>query len=310
MALDYRGPEDEYRWRARAARLGRGRGLPWLRTATHKLPSLKRLIEEVDADVYYIRGAHVVSRWVIAGAHALDAPALLGLASDRNLLPESGRTLVPFGRGPVGRRQGSPGLARSCSARRCARRTSSSPRTRNRRRDAPGWACRTRSSPASSSLRRVSFWSARPTTTSSGRATSTKAASRRKGVEPLLGARAGPCRRCDSPSRGPEGPLRCPPSSPELRESPNVDLRRSPRLRGVQALIARSRLVLNTSPDGGLLQRDARGLGARQAVGDARGQPQRVAGRRALAVDCASGAATTRGRSAPARAAISARCRC
>ena len=103
VALHCRAQEDEYDGVRVRCPWDEGEGSPWLRSAPQKLTSLKRLIAEVDADLYYIRGAQVVSRWVIAGAHALDAPALLGLASDRNLLPESGRALVPQGRGLVGR---------------------------------------------------------------------------------------------------------------------------------------------------------------------------------------------------------------
>ena len=43
---------------------------------------------------------------MIADAHAAGAPALLGLSSDRNLLPESGRMLAPLGHGPVGKLTG------------------------------------------------------------------------------------------------------------------------------------------------------------------------------------------------------------
>jgi glycosyltransferase involved in cell wall biosynthesis len=102
VALDYRGHEREIDGvRVRPA-WDVGRGTPWLRAATYRLPSLKRLMAEIDADVYCVRGAQTVSRWVIAAAHTQGAPALLGLASDRNLLPESGQTMIPMSNRHVG----------------------------------------------------------------------------------------------------------------------------------------------------------------------------------------------------------------
>ena len=78
VTLDHRGPErvvDGVRIRLPWEH---GKGLPVLRLVTRKLPGLRRLLAEIDADAYYVRGAQALARWVVAGAHAADAPALLG----------------------------------------------------------------------------------------------------------------------------------------------------------------------------------------------------------------------------------------
>jgi glycosyltransferase involved in cell wall biosynthesis len=102
IALDSRSPERQVDGVRIRVPWQRGEGVPLFRVATHKLPGLRRLLRETDADVYYLRGAQALSRWVIADAHEAGARALLGLASDRNLDPSSGRMLVPFGHRPLG----------------------------------------------------------------------------------------------------------------------------------------------------------------------------------------------------------------
>ena len=62
-----------------------------------RYPDLTRLLRRANADLYYLRGAQIYSRWSIAGGHAVDAPVLLGLASDRNLQPEAGRMILSAG---------------------------------------------------------------------------------------------------------------------------------------------------------------------------------------------------------------------
>ena len=102
VALEWRAQDEEIGGVLVRPGWDADRGTRWLRAATHRLPNLKRVLREVNADLYYVRGALAVSRWVIASAHSVGAPALLGLASDRNLLPESGRTVAPLGHRPVG----------------------------------------------------------------------------------------------------------------------------------------------------------------------------------------------------------------
>jgi glycosyltransferase involved in cell wall biosynthesis len=106
VALSYRGHETEVDGVRVCPAWDVGRGTPWLRAATYRIPSLRRVLAEIDADLYYVRGAQTFSRWVIAAAHAQGAPALLGLASDRNLVPESGLTMIPMDNRPIGKVMG------------------------------------------------------------------------------------------------------------------------------------------------------------------------------------------------------------
>jgi glycosyltransferase involved in cell wall biosynthesis len=72
------------------------RGVHWVR-AVYRASSLRRVLLEVGADLYYTRGASAYSGIVMRAAHTLDAPALLGLASDRDLTADSGRTIAELG---------------------------------------------------------------------------------------------------------------------------------------------------------------------------------------------------------------------
>jgi glycosyltransferase involved in cell wall biosynthesis len=82
------------------------RGVRIVRSVTYRIPSLSRLLKELSADLYYVRGAQSVTRWVTAAAHEVGSPALLGLAHDRNLEPSSGQAVLPadgFGGALAGR---------------------------------------------------------------------------------------------------------------------------------------------------------------------------------------------------------------
>ena len=73
------------------------RGLRWVRAATYRLPSLRRVIKEVDADLYYLFGTMAYSRWVVEAAHAVGAPAVLRAASDVDLTSGWGRKIAGTG---------------------------------------------------------------------------------------------------------------------------------------------------------------------------------------------------------------------
>lgn len=102
LALDHRGPERVVDGVNIRLAWEKGAGTPWLGIAMRRHPGLTRLVAQIDADLYYVRGAQAVARLVIDDAHKIGSRALLALASDRNLTPESGRMLAPGGHGPLG----------------------------------------------------------------------------------------------------------------------------------------------------------------------------------------------------------------
>jgi glycosyltransferase involved in cell wall biosynthesis len=73
------------------------KGLRWLRAPAYRFPNLKRVLLGIDADLYYVRGATPFSFSVLKVGRWLGSPALLGLASDRDLHPDSGRVLFGLG---------------------------------------------------------------------------------------------------------------------------------------------------------------------------------------------------------------------
>jgi glycosyltransferase involved in cell wall biosynthesis len=73
------------------------KGLRWLRVPAYRLPTLERTLRAIDADVYYVRGAVLFSPLVMKVGRAVGSPVLLGLASDRDLYPDSGRVLFGLG---------------------------------------------------------------------------------------------------------------------------------------------------------------------------------------------------------------------
>ncbi len=67
------------------------RGMRFVRSVMYRAPQLRRILTEVQADVYYTRGFQYVTPTVVAAAHARAASAILALTSDGDLFPESGR---------------------------------------------------------------------------------------------------------------------------------------------------------------------------------------------------------------------------
>lgn len=246
VTLDHRGPErvvDGVRIRLPWEH---GKGLPVLRLVTRKLPGLRRLLAEIDADAYYVRGAQALARWVVAGAHAADAPALLALASDRNLLPESGRQLVPHGEGLLG---SATGPLAWLLLQRPALRTADMVVAQN---EEQAERCRAMGLPSTlipsivepppaelleAALDHDIFWAANVH----------NAARRGKGVEPLLAlVRAVPGARFAVVGALKDASLAA--LLPGLEAASNVRLFGKLGYGEAQNVLARSRLVLNTSP--------------------------------------------------------------
>ena len=61
------------------------RGVRGLRFFYYFLPSLGRLLRKIDADVYYIRGASLMAPCIVLAAQQKRAISVIALASDRNL---------------------------------------------------------------------------------------------------------------------------------------------------------------------------------------------------------------------------------
>jgi glycosyltransferase involved in cell wall biosynthesis len=97
VALDFSGPAVQIDGVLLRAAWSPDKGLRWLRAATHRLPSLRRILMATEADLYYVRGTTYTSPTVLKVGRRLGSPALLGLASDRDLFPDSGRVLFSLG---------------------------------------------------------------------------------------------------------------------------------------------------------------------------------------------------------------------
>jgi glycosyltransferase involved in cell wall biosynthesis len=69
------------------------KGVRWLRAPIYRFPNLRRVLLSIGADLYYVRGAIPFS-WVVAAAgNRIDSPVLMGLASDRDLDSDAGRVM-------------------------------------------------------------------------------------------------------------------------------------------------------------------------------------------------------------------------
>jgi glycosyltransferase involved in cell wall biosynthesis len=77
------------------------RGLRYLRAATYRYPHLYRVLRTEDADVYYSRGAGFYTPFVVRAAQRRGAVCILGLASDRDLYPDSGPILFGLRGSPL-----------------------------------------------------------------------------------------------------------------------------------------------------------------------------------------------------------------
>jgi len=97
LVTDHAGPDMQVDGVTLKAAWDPHRGIPRVRAVTYRYPSLaKRLLRE-RADLYYVRGATPFSWVVLRVARHLDSPGLLGLASDGDLSPESGQVILGLG---------------------------------------------------------------------------------------------------------------------------------------------------------------------------------------------------------------------
>jgi glycosyltransferase involved in cell wall biosynthesis len=97
LALEHEGADVEVEGISVRGAWDPSRGVRWVRAVTFRRRSLRRVLTEIDADLYYVRGAMAYSHLVVTVGHRLDAPTLLGLASDRDLTPDSGRVIAELG---------------------------------------------------------------------------------------------------------------------------------------------------------------------------------------------------------------------
>lgn len=77
------------------------RGVRFVRALTYRYPHLRRVLRATGADVYYARGLGYFTPFVVGAARALDAVSVLGLASDRDLYPDSASALFHIGDAPL-----------------------------------------------------------------------------------------------------------------------------------------------------------------------------------------------------------------
>jgi len=73
------------------------RGLRGVRFFTYKLPHLRRVLDELGADVYYTRGGSFHTPTIIAAARRRRAVSILALASDQDLHHDAGKILFALG---------------------------------------------------------------------------------------------------------------------------------------------------------------------------------------------------------------------
>ena len=97
VALDYGGPVVQIDGVLLRAAWDPDKGLRWLRAPAYRLPNLRRVLMATEADLYYVRGTTSISPTLLKVGRRRGSPALLGLASDRDLFPDSGRVLFDLG---------------------------------------------------------------------------------------------------------------------------------------------------------------------------------------------------------------------
>lgn len=73
------------------------KGIRWLRFFSYRLPNFKRVLNSVDAEVYYTRGGSFLKPIVFSVARKRRVLYMLGVASDKDLYPKSGKVLFAFG---------------------------------------------------------------------------------------------------------------------------------------------------------------------------------------------------------------------
>lgn len=97
VASDHAGPDVHVAGVTLRAAWNPDKGLRWLRAPLYRFPNLTRVLRDIHADLYYVRGAAPFSPIVTRVGRALDSPVLLGLASDRDLHPDSGQVILGLG---------------------------------------------------------------------------------------------------------------------------------------------------------------------------------------------------------------------
>lgn len=93
VALKYGGPVVQIDGVLLRAAWDPDKGPRWLRAPAYRLPNLRRILMATEADLYYVRGTTFISPTVLKIGRRRGSLALLGLASDRDLFPDSGRML-------------------------------------------------------------------------------------------------------------------------------------------------------------------------------------------------------------------------
>lgn len=97
LVTDHAGPDMQVDGVMLKAAWDPHRGIPRMRAVTYRYPTLARRLLRERADLYYVRGATPFSSVVLRVARHLDSPGLLGLASDGDLSPESGQVILGLG---------------------------------------------------------------------------------------------------------------------------------------------------------------------------------------------------------------------
>jgi glycosyltransferase involved in cell wall biosynthesis len=97
LATDVVGPDRQVDGVILRAAWDPHKGIPRVRAVTYRYPTLAGRLLRERADLYYVRGATPFSPVVLRVARHLDSPGLLGLASDHDLRPESGQVVLGLG---------------------------------------------------------------------------------------------------------------------------------------------------------------------------------------------------------------------
>jgi glycosyltransferase involved in cell wall biosynthesis len=94
LVTDHAGPDRQVEGVTLKAAWDPNRGIRRVRAVTYRYPTLAMRLVREHADLYYVRGATPFASVVLRVARHLDSPGLLGLASDRDLYPDAGRVIL------------------------------------------------------------------------------------------------------------------------------------------------------------------------------------------------------------------------
>ena len=97
LVTDHAGPDRQVDGVTLKAAWDPHKGIRRVRAVTYRYPTLIRRLLHERADLYYVRGTTPFSSVVLRVAGYMDSPGLLGLASDRDLYPDSGRVILQLG---------------------------------------------------------------------------------------------------------------------------------------------------------------------------------------------------------------------